>query len=151
MSSQLPRIEIKKLIRVPKDRVFGAWTTPEVMARWMAPGTAEVLKSEVDFKVGGKYRIAMKGEMLGRAYDVVIGGIYREIVPEERLSFTWVYEDAEHRDSVGDSIVTVILESAPEGTRLTLIHEKIATEERREGHLWGWTDCLEKLTATLTN
>lgn len=150
MSAHHPTVEIRKLIRVSKEKVFEAWANPGLMARWMAPGNAAVLKCEVDFKVGGKYRLHLKGEMLGHNYDVVIGGVYRDIVPNKRLSFTWVYEGNEHREAVGNSIVTVALTSVKDGTELTLVHEKIATKERREGHLWGWNNCLEKLDAVVS-
>lgn len=149
MNTEYPRIEIKRVFRAPKEQVFAAWMTPELMTRWMAPGIAEVLKCEIDFKVGGKYRLHLRGEMLGHAYDVVIGGVYREIIPNECLSFTWVYEDEGRRDTVGNSVVTVIVQSIEAGTELTLVHEKIASQERREGHRWGWNSCLEKLHAVL--
>jgi len=145
MTIAIPRIELKKFIGAPKENVFDAVTNPKLMALWMAPGKADVVESVVDLRVGGRYQIKMTGEMLGRKYDVVIGGVYRELMPGERLSFTWVYEDDEHRESVGDSVVTIELRTVMGGTELTLIHEKIATPQRREGHLWGWTNCLEKL------
>jgi uncharacterized protein YndB with AHSA1/START domain len=145
MTASDPRVELRKTLRVPKDEVFRAWTTPELMAQWMAPGPKSVLTSTVDLRVGGSYQIHMKGEMSGRAYDVRIRGTYERIVPNELLSFTWGYEDPERRKSVGTSVVTVLLKTVPEGTELTLIHSRIATEERRRGHLEGWTGSLEQL------
>jgi len=150
MTAPEPRVELRKTIRVSRDQVFRAWTTPELMARWMAPGISSVLESTVDLRVGGSYQIHMKGAMSGRSYDVWIRGTYERIVPNELLSFTWGYLDEERRRTVGESVVTVLLTAVPEGTELTLIHSKIATEERRKGHLEGWTSSLEKLDQCLS-
>lgn len=149
MNPPEPCVELRKLIRVSREKVFAAWTTPELIARWMAPGNSEVLESEFDLRVGGVYRVRMKGEMAGRPYDVRVGGTYERIVPGELLSFTWAYEDDERRRAVGESLVTVILKAVPEGTELMLIHSRIATEEKREGHRLGWTDSLAKLGTLL--
>lgn len=138
-------MELSVLIEAPPKRVFAAWSEPATMARWMAPGDASVLSCDVDFAVGGRYRLHMKGVMLGQAYDVVIGGVYRDISPDRRLSFSWEYEDDSHRADVGNSVVTVTLEPVVRGTQLTLVHEKIATAERRAGHHWGWANCFGKL------
>jgi uncharacterized protein YndB with AHSA1/START domain len=149
MDAPPPKVELREVIDVPPPQVFDAWTRPDRMAHWIAPGDAAVLDSSVDLRVGGRYRIRMRGEMNGNRYDVAVGGIYRDIVPNERLCFTWAYEDAEHHKSVGDSLVTVTLRAVPHGTEILLVHEKILTRERREGHLWGWTDCLKKLRVLL--
>jgi uncharacterized protein YndB with AHSA1/START domain len=149
MTPSQPHVELRTLIRVPREKVFAAWTDPKILARWMAPGNSEVLESVIDLRVGGAYRIRMKGEMGGRPYDVRIRGIYEKIVPHELLSFTWAYEDDERQRTVGESQVTVVLKSVPQGTELTLIHSKIATQEKREGHRRGWTDSLGKLETLL--
>lgn len=144
-----PRVELKRVIGASRARVFAAWTDSKLMAKWLAPGVAEVVEAVADVRVGGTYRLRMKGEMLGNRYDVTVAGVYREVVSDEKLSFTWVYEDEPHRSAVGDSIVTVTLTSVAGGTEVTLVHEKIASSERRAGHMWGWTNCLEKLETLL--
>ena len=150
MTSVQPRLEIQRTIHAPVDRVFKAWTDPELLARWLAPGEpAKVIESAVDLKVGGAYRIRMVGVMNGISYDVVAAGTYIKIVPNESLSFTWTFLDESRRSSVGDSVVTVILRPSPAGTELTLIHEKLATSEARSGHEWGWINCMEKLDTVI--
>ena len=141
-------IELHRTIHTSPERVFEAWTKPEWIMRWLSPGDSAVLDSSVDLRIGGSYRIRMKGEMNGKAFDVVVGGIYQDIVTNELLRFTWVYEDEERRKSVGNSVVTVRLRRMDAGTELTLIHEKLATPEAQAGHHWGWTNCLAKLAAS---
>lgn len=146
MTTENTRLELKKVIMAPVEKVFAAWTKPELLSRWLSPGNGStVLESVVDLKVGGRYRIRMKGEMNGMEFDVVAVGIYEQIVPNRLLSFTWSYEDDERRKLVGDSTVTVALTPIAGGTELTLIHEKLASEAGRRGHEWGWINCMEKL------
>lgn len=151
MSTVAARLELIKTIHAPVEKVFAAWTKPELIARWLAPGNSAVLESAIDLRVGGRYRIRMKGEMNGAAYDVVASGIYERIVPNELLSFTWTFEDEERRRSVGNSVVTVALKAMSDGTELTLIHEKLATQEAHDGHQSGWASCMEKLEAFLVS
>lgn len=144
------KIELKRVIRAPREKVFQAWTQAELLARWIGPGTSEVLESTLDVKIGGSFRLRMKGDMKGMAYDVAIGGVYQKIIPNTLLSFTWAFEDEERKKTVGHSLVTVSLKEVPGGTELTLIHERIATPERREGHTQGWISCLDKLEKLLS-
>lgn len=145
MKSSQTRLEIKKVIRANRNKVFEAWTQPEMIRKWMAPGTSTHASMQAEFKVGGAYRIEMSGEMGGSAYDVVVHGVYTQIVPSEFIAFTWIYEDPERRASVGSSLVSVALRDVDGGTEVTLTHERFASGERRDGHHVGWRDSLEKL------
>ncbi len=82
-----------KLVRTfdaSPEEVYRAWTDPSVIKRWFGP-TPEFSTTiaEVDLKVGGKYRIGMKSPD-GELY--VATGVYQEIVPNEKLAFTWRWE-----------------------------------------------------------
>lgn len=147
MKSSETRLELKKVIRASRNKVFEAWTQPEMIKRWMAPGTSTLASVQTEFKVGGAYRIEMRGEMGGRDYDVIVHGVYTKIVPSEFLAFTWIYEDPERQVSVGSTLVSVALRDVEGGTELTLTHEKFASRERRDGHHFGWLDSLAKLAA----
>lgn len=145
MKSSETRLEIKKIIRASRNKVFEALTQPEMIKKWMAPGTSTVPSMQAEFKVGGAYRIEMRGEMGGAAYDVVVHGVYTKIIPSEFLAFTWIYEDPKRRVSVGSTLVSISLRDVEGGTEVTLSHEKFASRERRDGHHFGWLDSLEKL------
>ena len=71
-----------------------------------------------------------------------MGGIYREVVSNEKLAFTWAWITMPERES----FVTVTIKRDGEGCILTLHHEQLADEETRDRHEWGWNGCLDKLT-----
>lgn len=133
-TSPAPIVRIEQLIGAPPDRVFAAWTDPDLLARWMSPvGHAE---AEVEPWIGGRLRVTMVGG------DVRIEhrGEYREVLPNRRLVFTWQspYTGPE------PSVVTVELEPDEAGTRLTLIHERLPAEAV-ESHRGGWGPILDRL------
>src|SRR5262245_40600129 len=81
-----PTLEVRRTIRAPRQRVFDAWTKAEELNRWHSPGPSTVDLAEVDLRVGGKWRIDMRGAG-GEAWQV--HGVYREIDPPRRLVYTW--------------------------------------------------------------
>jgi uncharacterized protein YndB with AHSA1/START domain len=102
------------------------------------PAQAEMLHAEADARVGGRYRIVMRtsdGEEHG------VSGIYREVVPNEKLVFTWAWRTTPERES----LVTVMLKSDGGGTLLTLTHEQFFDEPARDRHHSGWSGALDKL------
>src|SRR5436190_169793 len=84
------KLEIKRLIKAPRERVFDAWTRPEQLKQWMGPDEDMTIASvKIDLRVGGKFRIQMKAPD-GESYTAV--GTYREVRAPERLVFTWDWE-----------------------------------------------------------
>ena len=79
-------VEVRRVIRAPRQRVFEAWTKPEELKRWHAPGPMTVSLAEVDLRVGGRYRIHMVAPS-GEEHRVV--GTYREVDPPRRLTYSW--------------------------------------------------------------
>lgn len=108
-----------------------------MIKRWFGPGELTVPEAQVDFRVGGVYRVVMRRPD-GQTH--VIGGIYREIHPNERLCFSWQWEGSDARTEV-----ELTFRAAGEQTDLTLVHREFATEETREEHNKGWQGCLAKL------
>lgn len=130
-------LTLNKRCKAPVARVFAAWSSPEQVQRWFAPGDLTVPEAEVDFRVGGAYRIVMQRP---DGQQHIVGGVYRDIVPDERLVFTWSWEG-----SGVTSEVEIRLQPADGQTDLTLLHRQIPTEESRESHKQGWEGCLAKL------
>src|SRR6202795_4563629 len=132
-------LQIRRVYPVPVAAVYAAWTDPAQVKHWMGPsddfGEAEVT---TDVRVGGRYRIVMRAPD-GEVHRV--GGIYREIVPNKKLVYTWAWESTPERESV----VTIELRAAGGGTELTLKHEQFADAEARDHHQQGWTGCLARL------
>jgi len=135
------RVQVKKIIRASRDKVFKAWTQPDLMKRWYAPGEMTVPAVTSDLRVGGAYRIEMRGKMRGQNADGTVGGKYIRIVPNELLVFTWSWEG----DPSPETIVTVELEDVNDGTEVTVTHERFASAKSSKKHEYGWTGCLENL------
>lgn len=93
--------------------------------------------ASVDLKVGGRYRIQLSSD--GGDHTAV--GEYREIVPNEKLRFTWSWENG----TVTDTMVTVGFKEMDGGTELTLVHENFVMPEAPGMHAQGWNGSLDKL------
>jgi uncharacterized protein YndB with AHSA1/START domain len=133
-----PNLTIKRSFTAPPAQVFAAWTDPEKMSHWMGPGEIAAATVECDLRVGGRYRIVMR-KPTGEEFNV--GGVYREVVPNEKIVFTWVWKSTPERES----LVTVILKPDGDGTLMTLQHEQFFDEDARDRHNAGWTGALIKL------
>jgi uncharacterized protein YndB with AHSA1/START domain len=130
-------LDVSKTIAAPRTRVFAAWTDPELVKLWFAPGDMTVGDVKVDARVGGSYRIVMQGaDMTPTAV-----GEYKEIVTNERLVFSWQWEG----DPSQPTLVTVTFHDVEGGTRVDLKHERLSSEESRARHEHGWIGCLENL------
>jgi uncharacterized protein YndB with AHSA1/START domain len=130
---------ITRVIAAPPALVFQAWTDPERMMRWYAPEGLETPYAEADLRVGGRFRVLMRELDGGKEHDV--SGEYREIVVDRKLVFTWAWLTTPEEVS----LVTVELEPAGDGTRLTLTHEQLTDAESRDSHQSGWSSALDKL------
>lgn len=83
------QILITREFDAPRDLVFKAWTTPELVKRWWTARRGEATAAEIDLRAGGKWRYAMVTE---DGTEVAFHGEYREVVPNERIVSTEVYE-----------------------------------------------------------
>lgn len=133
-----PSLTIKRRFNVPPAKVFSAWTDPQKVKRWMGPGEVHVLSAENDARVGGRYHWVMKAPN-GEEHDV--SGVYREVVPDEKLVFTWAWKSTPERESV----VTLTFKPDGAGTLMTLMHEQFFDEQARDSHQGGWNGAMEKL------
>ena len=133
-----PSLTLKRRLNAPPAKVFAAWTDPEKMKRWMGPGEVATLRAEIDARAGGRYRLVMRSPD-GEEHDV--SGVYREVVPNEKLVFTWAWRSTPERES----LVTVLLKPDGDGTVLTLTHEQFFDEDARDRHRHGWIGALDKL------
>jgi uncharacterized protein YndB with AHSA1/START domain len=137
-----PSLTLKRRLEAPPAKVYDAWTDPTKIARWWGPAQAQILSAETDARVGGRFHVQFRTPD-GEQHDV--GGVYREVVPDEKLVFTWAWRTMPERES----LVTVALRGVDEGTLLTLTHEKFFDEAARDRHSYGWGGALDKLEAYL--
>jgi uncharacterized protein YndB with AHSA1/START domain len=133
-----PSLTIKRRLKAPPAKVFAAWIDAEKVKGWMGPGEVKVLAVECEPRAGGRYRWLMRAPS-GEDHDV--SGVYREFVPDRKLVFTWAWKGTPERES----LVTVDLEPAGDGTLLTLTHEQFFDEDARNRHRQGWESAMDKL------
>lgn len=136
---------INRTISAPRERVFRAWTEAAELNRWFSPDPSYVVKSSVDLRVGGAYRIEMHkpdGHVVGAH------GVYREIRPYDRLVFTWTAENCGD-GFADDTLVTFELFEVDGKTQITLTHQQFPTADARDRHSQGWTACLDHLQQIL--
>ena len=124
------QILITREFDAPKHLVYKAWTTPELVKRWWSAKRGEVTIAEIDLRVGGMWRYVMIAD---GGMEVGFHGVYREIVPNERIVSTEVYEgipDAEEHAAL--NILT--LTEVDGRTTLTVLVEH-PTKEGRDAHI----------------
>src|SRR4051794_25106220 len=143
------QILITREFDAPKELVYKAYTTPELVKRWWSAGRGEMTVADIDLRVGGGWRYVMVTE---DGFEVAFHGEYRELVPNERIVSTEVYEavpDAEALD-------TLTLSEAEGRTTLTLLvehqrkeHRDAHVESGMEDGLQDALDLLEQVAASL--
>jgi uncharacterized protein YndB with AHSA1/START domain len=106
--------------------------------KWFGPDSGPGKHASADVRVGGRYAVQFSTED-GEEHNV--SGIYREVMPNQKLVFTWAWRTMPERES----LVTVLIKPEGAGSLLTLIHEQFFDEAARDRHAQGWTGCLNKL------
>lgn len=132
---------LTRVFEAPRDLVFRAWTLPEHAAQWWGPMGLEITQMEMDARPGGAWRKCMRtpdGREFWRH------GVYREVVPPERLVFTYFSDDT-HSNPEHEMLVTVTFEDLGGRTRLTLRQTELESAAARESHRTGWLSTLERL------
>jgi uncharacterized protein YndB with AHSA1/START domain len=135
-----PSLTLKRRLKAAPGKVFAAWTDPEKIVRWFGPKQtlAGSVRADVDVRPGGRYRMEFTTDD-GQRHQV--SGVYREVVPDSRLVFTWAWQSTPERES----LVIVTIAADGDGSLLTLHHEQFFDQKARDGHERGWTGALDKL------
>jgi uncharacterized protein YndB with AHSA1/START domain len=121
------QILITREFDAPKELVFKAWTTPELVARWWAGERGKVTSIEIDLRVGGTWRYVMEAS---EGFEVAFHGEYREIVPGERLVSTEVFEGMPDAAAVD----TLTLTEVDGRTQLSVLVQH-TSQEHRDAHI----------------
>jgi uncharacterized protein YndB with AHSA1/START domain len=134
------KLVIRRLLKHDRAQVFSALTDPAKMAKWFYGMETGQAKVTIDLRPGGNFEIEMFNE---KGAECNPHGIYLEIVPPERVIFTWTSEG-----SVKDTKVAIELFERDGGTELVLTHE--LPPDMIASHRQGWTNCLIHLEALLS-
>jgi uncharacterized protein YndB with AHSA1/START domain len=121
------QILIKREFAAPKHLVYEAFTTPEHVRRWWHAKRGEVTVAEIDLRVGGTWRYSMVTE---DGFEVAFHGEYREIVPNERIVSTEVFEGMPDAEALN----TMTLTEENGRTTLTILVEH-ESKEHRDAHI----------------
>jgi uncharacterized protein YndB with AHSA1/START domain len=144
------QILITREFAAPKHLVYQAWTTPDLIKRWWSGDRGQVASVEVDLRVGGTWRYVT---IANAGFEVAFHGEYREIVPNERIVATEVYE------AVPDAyaITSVTFTEEDGRTTLTMLVQHTSREDRdmhinsgMEGGMQEAMDHLEELAVSLS-
>ena len=144
MAYSSPSVIIVRRIKASPAKVYAALTTPELMLQWWGPDAGPTLRAEADVRPGGRFSIVFR-LLNGDEHNPT--GIYKAVIPNEKLVFTWEWPGMPERES----LVTFLLKPIDGGTELTLIHEHLHDEEARESHRKGWNGWADKLTVFLAS
>jgi uncharacterized protein YndB with AHSA1/START domain len=117
------QILITREFDAPRHLVYRAWTTPELVRRWWSGKRGEMQVAEIDLRVGGTWRYVM---IAGGGFEVAFHGEYREIVPDERIVTTEVFEAMP-----GDGVLNIVTFREADGrTTLDLLVQCASRQER---------------------
>lgn len=121
------QILITREFDAPKDLVYKAYTTPELIKRWWSGDRGEVTSAEVDLRVGGSWRYVMTAN---EGFEVGFHGTFREIVPNERIVCTEVFEGMPDAEAVDTATLT---EAAGRTTLTILVQHQ--NQANRDAHI----------------
>lgn len=136
------RIVTRRRMPAPREIVFEAWIDPKGIHEWMCPGDAVSAEATLDVRVGGSYRLVMKG----KDKDHVHIGTYQVVEPPSKLVFTWA--GAENPAEV--TLVTVEFFPHGEESELVLTHERFSKPDLAQRYENGWNTIAEKFAAYLS-
>jgi uncharacterized protein YndB with AHSA1/START domain len=136
-------VRIERTFPASAEEVFDAWTSPEVMRRWLHPAPDwETPEAEVDLRVGGKVRVVMRRP---DGTEIEAQGEYTLIDRPRRLVMTWTFGD----DPSNEQLIELSFSESEGSTRVLLVNSGISTDERRDAQDWGWRGCFDQLERVL--
>jgi len=146
------QIKVTREFAAPKHLVYKAWTTPDLIKRWWGGKRGVVNLAEVDLRVGGKWRYLSTTD---RGFQVGFHGVFREVVANERLVYTEVFEGVPGGDD-DPPVVTLTLTESGGRTTLTSLSQLSSREVRdmiiksgMEAGLQDVLDALEEVAVSL--
>lgn len=140
-------LEMSREFTASRERVFNAFSHYEAMSLWFGPHGCRVTEGELEFTVGGKYRLRIQSE---ENEINTVGGTFQEIHSPERLVFTWRWEPKDDITSEEMEITIDFIELDAGKSELRLRQTLVPNQEIAEQHGWGWGETFERLEKSLT-
>ena len=133
-------VMLHRVLAAPVEKVFRAFTDADALARWLPPEGFTAKVDSMDVQVGGKYKMSFTNFTTGQTHG--FGGEYREIVPNQRLVYTDMFDDP---NLPGEILVTIIFKSVSCGTELRITQAGIPDVIPLESCYLGWQQSLQFL------
>jgi uncharacterized protein YndB with AHSA1/START domain len=138
-NTETAAVIVKRTLPYPADAIYKAFTDPKIMSQWFYGGKGWTAEATNEFRIEGPFSIRMRSQ---QGEVIPHNGVYKEIIPGEKLAFTWNSPFAK------DTLVTIGFRKVAAGTELTLTHEFLLEAETPK-HKEGWGTCLDNLVAYL--
>jgi uncharacterized protein YndB with AHSA1/START domain len=132
---------IERVFDARRALVFQAWTDPEHARQWFGPRWHPARELTMDVRPGGRWRACLRSTETGA--DLWVGGVYREIVPPERLVFTFAWEEEGERGL--ETVVTITLSERDGKTHMIFRQAPFQSDSECDGHRGGWTSTWDRL------
>lgn len=132
---------LERIFKAPVALVWKAWTEPEHLVAWWGPKHHPATEMTMDLTVGGRWRACLRSVDDGRL--LWMNGIIREIVPREKLVFTFQWEEEGERGL--ETVVTVAFTEEDGSTHMVFRQVPFRSTAEREGHTEGWSSCFDRL------
>ena len=143
MSESNEVLHIERTFAASAEQVFDAWTSPEVMRRWLHPGADwGTPVAEVDLRVGGAVRVVMRKP---DGSEAEMRGEYTLVDRPRRLVMTWVFND----EPSNEQLIELSFTESDGMTTVVMVNSRISTDERRDSQHEGWLGCLDQLEVAL--
>ncbi|OQW70561.1 MAG: polyketide cyclase [Proteobacteria bacterium ST_bin12] len=154
---------LERIVDVPKEAIWAAWTTPELLKPWFCPLPWKTIECEIDLRAGGIFRTVMQSPE-GQQFDNT--GCYLEIIPNQKLVWTnslkpefrpakQVLANPDHPCEEFMMTASILLETVAGGTKYTAhvmhAHPEARIKHEQMGFEQGWGICLDQLIAMIKN
>jgi uncharacterized protein YndB with AHSA1/START domain len=133
-------VRLHRVIRSKAERVYRAFLDPEALVKWLPPHGFTCKVHQLEAKVGGTFKMHFTNFSAGQSH--AFGGKYVELVPDQRLRYTDVFDDP---NLPGEMTTTITLKTVSVGVELNVVQEGIPEAIPVEGCYLGWQDSLELL------
>jgi uncharacterized protein YndB with AHSA1/START domain len=140
-ASTADELVMTRLFDAPRELVFKVWTDPVLAKNWWGPRNYPAVHLEMDVRLGGAWRIGLRSPDTGK--ELWQGGIFRQISPPGRLSFTFAWEEEGERGL--QTFVSVTFTDEGGKTRMEFRQTPFQSAVERDGHRYGWNSTFDRL------
>ena len=133
-------VRLHRVLRAKPERIYRAFLDAAAMAKWLPPYGFTCQVHQLEAKVGGTYRMSFTNFTTGQAHS--FGGVYRELVPSERIRYTDSFDDP---NLPGEMQTSITMKQVSCGTDLTVVQEGVPQAIPVEMCYLGWQESLAQL------